>query len=169
MTKEFRRTVVLTCIACIVVMAGLLIWALALFVTGRAEGAQPCPGIVRGGANVNIRSTPSTLGNAPVSTLAAGTPAPAQAATAGWHTLCDGGFISGSVVTYSTNTPVPFVSFTPSPTRLVTNTAVPPAMKTQMAARLAVRVCITYGGQPPLCSLFPLDAKVSQEVVEVQP
>lgn len=154
----------------------LLVVGLALAglctLAGAAIAQQPCPGVVRGAGNVNIRSTPNTAGNSPVSTLAAGTAMPANAVVNGWHLLCGGNFISGSVVTYSTNTPAPLVSLTPSPTRLVTNTALPPAVRTQVSLYLAREVCVEFddrGVHEKFCTRFPYDAKVTSDLVWVQP
>lgn len=169
-----------TCLAIIVatLIAGIIAFLMALVVAvvSGANAQQPCPGVVVGGGNVNVRSTPSTLGNSPVGTLAAGTPAPAFAAVAGWHPLCGGNYISGSVVTYSTNTPRPTSRATTvpvTPTRIQTNTPIPAAERTHTAQQYAEEICWLPPGAPVdsrgVCSTYPFGSRFTWRTIQIQP
>jgi len=160
---------------CLALLAVVVLALLAAVL--RADSQTPCPGVVQpiGGA-VNIRPQPNTT-QAAIGGIRAGTSIPAQAATAGWHPLCSGtGYVAGSVVRYSTNTPAPTVASAsatatsqPTPTRILTNTPIPPAERTRTAREYGEQLCIEEPSGGRVCHLFPFGTRFQWQTIPVQP
>lgn len=156
--------------------AGFAVLSLWLFISAAnysEQSEQPCDRLIAPiNAYANVRQGPGTNYQV-IATMSA--PARVQSFSNNWYHLAEGGYVYSGVVTETcaTSTPAPTAIVTivqGTPTRIVTNTPLPPALRTQTAMQYAEQVCVTWpnnGGQ--ICSLYPFGSRMEWQTIQVQP
>ena len=133
-------------------------------------------------SQINVRSSKSDT-SAILRTIPRGKSECALRLEGDWYVMQNGGFVfrTVAVIVTVTSTPTLSVSSTPTrtptatgppitPTRFVTNTPIPPAVRTETAKQFSLKVCFfEKGDDGGVCHLFPYDTQVIVEVVQNNP